>query len=129
MLASRHGDRADVLIRLRRPSEAQPLLERALANPQAFATPEALGAAASRLAFAASANNDPQSTLRALDMRARVLPPTPSSTFLAATAHDKLHHVKEASNLYKQFLAEAKGQFPDEEWEAKHRLLALEHTK
>jgi redox-regulated HSP33 family molecular chaperone len=58
-----------------------------------------------------------------------VLAQTPSSLFLAATAHDKLHQVKEASDLYKQFLSMAKGQFPDEEWEAKHRLSALQHMK
>jgi tetratricopeptide (TPR) repeat protein len=122
-------DQADTLIRLRRPAEAQALLERAVANPRAFPTPDAYGIAASHLAFAASANHDPATTLRALNLRATVLAPTPATLFLAATAHDKLHQVKEASDLYKQFLAAAKGQFPDEEWEAKHRLIALEHTK
>ena len=122
-------DEPDALIRLRRPAEAQALLERAVANPKAFSTPDAYGIAASHLAFAASANHDPATTLRALDLRAKVLAPTPATLFLAATAHDKLHQVKEASDLYKQFLAAAKGQFPDEEWEAKHRLIALEHTK
>ena len=122
-------DQADALIRLRRPADAQALLQRAVANPQAFPSPDAYGIAASHLAFAASANNDPATTLRALDMRAKVLAPTPSTIFLAATAHDKLHQVKEASDLYKQFLAAAKGQFPDEEWEARHRLVTLEHMK
>ena len=122
-------DQADTLIRLRRPADAQALLERAVANPQAFPTPQAYGVAASHLAFAASANNDPATTLRALDMRAKVLAPTPSTLFLAATAHDKLHQVKQASDLYKQFLAASKGQFPDEEWEARHRLVTLEHMK
>ena len=54
---------------------------------------------------------------------------SPSSLFLAATAHDKLHHTKQATDLYKQFLSVANGQFPDEEWEARHRLITLEHTK
>jgi hypothetical protein len=49
--------------------------------------------------------------------------------FLEATAHDKLHHTKQATDLYKQFLSVANGQFPDEEWEARHRLITLEHTK
>jgi hypothetical protein len=122
-------DQADTLIRLRRPAEAQTLLQRAVANPQAFPNPEAFGVAASHLAFAASANHDPVTTLRALELRGRVLAPTPSTLFLAATAHDKLNQVKEASDLYKQFLAAAKGQFPDEEWEARHRLVTLEHMK
>ncbi|RZU43538.1 tetratricopeptide repeat protein [Edaphobacter modestus] len=122
-------DQADTLIRMRRSADAEPLLQRAVANPKAFPTPEAFGAAASHLAFAATNNNDPATVLHALQLRATVLPPSPSTIFLAATAHDKLHQVKEASDLYKQFLAVAKGQFPDEEWEARHRLLALEHMK
>lgn len=122
-------DQADTLIRMKRSSEAEPLLQRAVANPQAFPTPEAFGVAASHLAFAATNNNDPATVLHALELRAKVLPPSPSTIFLAAAAHDKLHQVKEASDLYKQFLTVAKGQFPDEEWEARHRLIALEHMK
>jgi len=122
-------DRADALIHLRNYAEAQAILTRALVNPKAFRSNDDLGLAASHLAFAASANSDPAVTLHALDLRATVLPQTPSSLFLAATAHDKLHQVKEASDLYKQFLSVAKGKFPDEEWEARHRLIALEHMK
>ncbi len=122
-------DEADALIRLHRSADAIPILQRATADPKAFPTPQAYGVAASHLAFAASAANDPAMTLHALELRDTVLAQTPSSIFLAATAHDKLHQVKQASDLYKQFLAAAKGQFPDEEWEAKHRLSALEHMK
>jgi len=122
-------DRADALIHLRNYSEAQSILSRALADPKAFRNNDDLGLAASHLAFAASANNDPAATLRALELRATVLPQTPSSLFLEATARDKLHQVKAASDLYKQFLSVAKGQFPDEEWEARHRLVTLEHMK
>ncbi|RSL14779.1 tetratricopeptide repeat protein [Edaphobacter aggregans] len=122
-------DRADALIHLRNFAEAEALLKRALADPKAFPTSDDLGAAASHLAFAASANNDPTTTLQALEIRGRVLPQSPSSLFLAATAHDKLHQAKQATDLYKQFLSVANGQFPDEEWEARHRLIALEHTK
>jgi tetratricopeptide (TPR) repeat protein len=122
-------DQADALIRLRRSSEAEPLLQRAVSDPKAFPSTESYSSALSHLAFAASSNNDPATVLRALELRAKVAPQTPSTIFLAATAHDKLHQVKEASDLYKQFLAAAKGQFPDEEWEAKHRLIALEHMK
>jgi len=49
--------------------------------------------------------------------------------FLAATAHDKLHQVKEARDLYKQFLSVANGKFPNEEWQARHRLVTLDHTR
>jgi tetratricopeptide (TPR) repeat protein len=122
-------DEADVLIRLKRFAEAETLLKRAVANPAAFPSKEDLGNAASHLAFAASANNDPSVTLQALTLRATVLANSSSSLFLAATAHDKLHHTKQATDLYKQFLSVANGQFPDEEWEARHRLITLEHTK
>jgi predicted Zn-dependent protease len=122
-------DSADVLIRLKRFAEAETLLKRAVAQPSAFPTKDDLGNAASHLAFAASANNDPNGSLQALTLRATVLPNSPSSLFLEATAHDKLHHTKQATDLYKQFLSVANGQFPDEEWEARHRLITLEHTK
>jgi tetratricopeptide (TPR) repeat protein len=122
-------DSANALIHLKKFAEAEALLKRAIAQPSAFPTKDDLGLAASHLAFAASQNNDPTTTLRALDIRATVLPQSPSSLFLAATAHDKLHQVKQATDLYNQFLSVAQGKFPDEEWEARHRLLALEHMK
>lgn len=122
-------DRADALIHLRQFAEAESILKRAVAQPSAFPTKDDLGLAASHLAFAASANNDPNGTLQALEIRDKVLTQSPSSLFLAATAHDKLHQVKEASDLYKQFLSVANGKFPDEEWQARHRLVTLEHTR
>jgi tetratricopeptide (TPR) repeat protein len=122
-------DYADTLIHLKKFAEAETLLKRAVADPSAFPSKVDLGNAASHLAFAASANNDPATTLQALTLRATVLPNSPSSLFLEATAHDKLHHTKQATDLYKKFLSVANGQFPDEEWEARHRLIALEHTK
>lgn len=121
------------LIHLAHFSEAETVLKRAVADPKAFPTPEDLAAAYSDLAFSASENNDPTMTLHALDLRATVLPNTAGSVFLAATAHDKLHQYKQASELYKQFLTMIevmpKGKFADQEWEAKHRLIALEHMK
>jgi len=122
-------DYANALIYLKRFSEAEVLLKRAVAQPTAFPSKNAFGEAASRLAFASSSNNDPVMTLQALTIRATVLPNSPSSLFLGATAHDKLHHTKQATDLYQQFLSVANGQFPDEEWEARHRLITLEHTR
>ena len=122
-------DSADAQIHLQHFAEAEALLKQAVARPEAFPTKEGLGAAASHLAFAASANNDPQTTLQALSIRATVLANSPSSLFLAATAHDKLRQTKQAADLYKQFLSVANGKFPDEEWEARHRLIALDHTR
>jgi tetratricopeptide (TPR) repeat protein len=122
-------DSADVQIHLKNFAQAEALLKRAVAQPAAFPSKDALAQAASHLAFAASSNNDPTITLQALAIRATVLPQSPSSLFLSATAHDKLHHTKQATDLYKQFLSVANGQFPDEEWEARHRLITLDHMK
>jgi len=122
-------DAADVQIHLKNFAEAESLLKRAIAQPSAFPTQDDLAQAASHLAFAASVNNDPAITLQALEIRDKVLPQSPSSLFLSATAHDKLHQTKQATDLYKKFLSVANGQFPDEEWEARHRLLTLEHMK
>jgi tetratricopeptide (TPR) repeat protein len=122
-------DRADTLIHLHNFAEAEALLKRALSHPEAFSTKEDLGMAASHLAFAASNNNDPNVTLQALSIRDKVLPKSPASLFLAATAYDKLHQVKQASDLYRQFLSVANGKFPDEEWEARHRLVTLDKMK
>jgi tetratricopeptide (TPR) repeat protein len=122
-------DSADVQIHLKNFAQAESLLKRAIANPDAFTSQNDLAEAASHLAFAASANNDPTTTLQAIAIRDKVLPQSPSSLFLEATAHDKLHHTKQATDLYKQFLSVANGQFPDEEWEVRHRLLALQNTK
>jgi len=121
------------LLHLRRYPEAEVVLKRAVVDPTAFPSPDDLAAAYSDLAFSASENNDPTLTLQALDLRAKVAANTPGSVFLAATAHDKLHEYKQASGLYKQFLEMAKwtsnGSFADQEWEAQHRLIALEHMK
>jgi tetratricopeptide (TPR) repeat protein len=122
-------DSANAQIHQHNFAEAESLLKRAVAQPSAFPTKEALGEAASHLAFAASANNDPQTTLQALTIRGTVLANSPSSLFLAATAHDKLHQTKQAADLYKQFLSVANGKFPDEEWEARHRLITLDHMR
>ncbi|WP_348266456.1 tetratricopeptide repeat protein [Edaphobacter paludis] len=122
-------DRADALIHLKQFAEAESLLKRTLAEPSAFATKDDLGLAASHLAFAASANEDPATTLQALAIRDKVLPQSPSSLFLAATAYDKLHQVKQARDLYKQFLSVANNRFPDEEWQARHRLVTLDHMR
>lgn len=123
------ADQGEAMLRLKQYADAQAVLARATANPKLFARPEALGGAAEALAFAASHNGQPEIVLQALALRATVLPQSPVSLFLAATAHDTLHHNKQAAELYKQFLAAAAGKYPDQEWEASHRLIALGQTK
>jgi len=83
------------------------------------------GDAWSGLAFAASQNKQYNAALNALSMRAKLLGETPVSYFLWATSYDNLHLSKQAQEYYRKFLAVADGKFPDQEWQAKHRLVAL----
>lgn len=122
-------DEADALIHLKRFAEAEVLLKAAVRSPQAFSAKENFAAAAGHLAYAASQNNDPQTVLQAVALHATVLPQSPAILFLEAISRDKLHQTKQAQQLYQQFLSVANGQFPDEEWEASHRLSALAHTR
>jgi tetratricopeptide (TPR) repeat protein len=88
-----------------------------------------LGAAYVDLAFAASANKDYALTLKALDARSKLLPEIPITYFLRASAYDHLRDVKKAVANYHLFLEVAHGKYPDQEWQAKHRLIALEPKK
>ncbi|HKU25215.1 MAG TPA: tetratricopeptide repeat protein [Candidatus Sulfotelmatobacter sp.] len=81
------------------------------------------------LAFAASENKDYPLTLKALDERAKLQPDIPITYFLRATAYDHLKDVKQAVANYHLFLQGADGKYPDQEWQAKHRLIALEPKK
>jgi thioredoxin-like negative regulator of GroEL len=121
--------RADALIRLHRPAEAEKLLKQALANPAAFPNRDALGDSALHLAFASSEADDPRITLQALALRATVQPPSPASLFLEATANDALHQSSKAAELYKRFLTAANGNFPDQENQARKRVSELAHVK
>ena len=121
--------RAEALIRLQRPADAEQLLQQAVADPAAFPSPAAFGDAATHLAFAAAEIDDPKMTLQALALRAKVQPPSPSSLFLEATANDDLHQTAKAADLYKKFLTAAGGTLPEQESQARQRLAALQHTK
>lgn len=81
------------------------------------------------LAIAASANNNYVLAIQALDARAKTMPEIPATYFLRATAFDHLKDFKQATANYKQFLAVADGRFPDEEWKARHRLIAIDPDK
>jgi len=122
-------DRGRALLHLKRFPEAQQILARIVAQPNLFPTPADLGNAAGDLAFAASSNNDPAGALQALAVRATVLPTSAPVLFLTAISHDKLHHFKLAVEAYKQFLEASKGTNPDEEFEARHRIIALAPMK
>ena len=108
------------LIRQLKYSEACLAFDRAThldpANPEGW----------SGLAFAASRTNQPSITLHALTMRSKYLPEIPSTYFLWATAYDTLHQKVAAASYYHQFLKSSAGKFPDQEWQARQRLILLE---
>jgi tetratricopeptide (TPR) repeat protein len=88
-----------------------------------------LGEAYGGLAFAAGENKNYALTIRALDARAKFLPETAITYFMRASAYDHLKDFKHAAANYHLFLNSAKGKYPDQEWQAKHRLIAIEPKK
>jgi predicted Zn-dependent protease len=88
-----------------------------------------LGVAYYDLAFAANDNKDYPLVIRALDVRAKFLPETPMTYFLRASAYDHLRDYKKAAANFHLFLNVAKGKYPDQEWQATHRLIAIEPKK
>ncbi len=118
-------DRAEVLLRLHRPAEAERLLKQAVANRDGFPAATDFAEAAMRLAFAALEIDDPKGCLQALELRATVLQPSLASLFLEATARDALHQSSQAADLYRKFLAEAHGTLPEQERKARERLATL----
>lgn len=120
---------SDALIRLKRSPEAEPLLQRALAHPDHFPSKDAMAQAAGELAFAASSNKDYPTVLTALATRNAVLPSQAAYVFLAASAHDALHHTKAAQEQYHLFLQQSGGSLPDQEWQAKQRLQILDRAR
>jgi predicted Zn-dependent protease len=102
-------------------SAAVPILERATtADPK---DEEAWGG----LAFANSQLHRDREVLAALAAREKIASDTPETLFLWATSYDNLHQIKRAADYYDRFLAVAHGKYPNEEWQAKHRLVALGH--
>lgn len=88
-----------------------------------------LGPAYGDLAFVAEQNKNYVLVVKALDARAQFLPEIPMTYFLRATAYDHLEDPKQAAANYHKFLEVADGRFPDQEWQAKHRLIAIEPKK
>jgi len=87
-----------------------------------------LGEAYGNLAVVAAESKDYQLAIRALDARAKLLPETAATYFLRATSYDNLKATKQAVESYKQFLQADAGKQPDMEWQARHRLIALDPT-
>lgn len=78
------------------------------------------------LADAARESKHYQLAIRALDARAKYLPENPMTFFNRATSYDNLRMPKQAAENYKRFLAVAGGKYPDQEFQARHRLKAID---
>jgi Flp pilus assembly protein TadD len=87
------------------------------------------GAAYGDLAVAANENQDYPLAIKALDVRAKFLPEIPVGYFLRATAYDHLKDFHQAAANYHLFLQVANGKYPDQEWQARHRLITIEPKK
>ena len=81
------------------------------------------------LAFAASENKNYALTVKALDARAKLVPEVAGTYFLRASALDHLREYKAAAVNYHLFLEAAQGRYPDQEWQARHRLITIEPKK
>jgi Flp pilus assembly protein TadD len=84
------------------------------------------GEAYGQLALAAAGNKEYELAIKSLDERKKWLPESASSYFLRATSYDHLRLYKVAAENYKAFLKASNGQFPDDEWKARHRLIAID---
>ena len=87
------------------------------------------GAVYGDLAFAANENQNYPLAIKALDIRAKYLPEVPVGYFLRATAYDHLRDYHQAAANYHLFLQVANGKYPDQEWQARHRLITIEPKK
>ena len=87
------------------------------------------------LAFAASENKNYDLVVRALNGREMLNVDKSNAEmpaicfFLRASAYDHLGDYKQASADYHHFLDSANGKYPDQEWQARHRLIAIEPKK
>jgi tetratricopeptide (TPR) repeat protein len=121
--AELHHSLGEILLKQRNFSEAEQEFRTAVRLKPDF------GAAYGSLAIAADENKNYPLAIQALEVRDKLLPPTTVGYFMRATAYDHLHDFKQASVYYHLFLDAAKGQYPDQEWQARHRLIAIEPKK
>jgi len=87
------------------------------------------GEAYGDLASAADENQDYELAIKAVNARDQLLPPLPVGYFMRASAFDHLQDYKQAAANYHRFLELANGKYPDQEWQARHRLIAIEPKK
>jgi tetratricopeptide (TPR) repeat protein len=104
------------------PEAQQELLAAVQLNPE-------FGDAYDNLAISANENKNYELAIKALEARAKFVPDNPGSYFLRATTYDHLRDYKRAAENYRKFLEVAEGKFPDQEWQARHRLIAIDPKK
>jgi tetratricopeptide (TPR) repeat protein len=121
--AELHHGLGGVFLKERKFSDAQQELLAAVKLKPDF------GAAYGDLATAAVENRNYELAIKAADARAKFLPEIPVSYFLRASAYDHLRNYKMAAQNYHRFLEVANGEYPDQEWQARHRLIAIEPKK
>ena len=117
--AQLHLDYGQALVHLHKYPEAQTELLKALQQNSSLID------GYFDLAYSAQQNKNYELVIRVLDARAKLQPETPGTYFLRATAYDSLRMYKPAAENYKHFLAVAAGKFPDQEFQARHRLKAI----
>jgi tetratricopeptide (TPR) repeat protein len=78
------------------------------------------------LAFAAQQNKHYELAIRVLDARAKLQPEMAGTYWIRAVSYDNLRAYKLAAESYKLFLAASGGKSPDQEFQARHRLIAIE---
>lgn len=118
----RYGLGASLMAERKYPEAQTELLNAVKLKPDA-------GVIYSDLAVVAAENKNYPLALKALDVRAKFLPENPGTYFLRATALDHLKQFKLAAQSYRQFLAASGGKNPEQEWQAQHRLLAIDPRK
>ena len=85
------------------------------------------GEAYTGLAFAASEAKDYPLAIKALDMRAKFFPER--SRISCGPPPMIISTISTGTQNYHLFLNTANGKYPDQEWQAKHRLIAIEPKK
>lgn len=78
------------------------------------------------LAVVAAENKQYPLAINVLDARSKLAPDTPATYFLRATAYDNLKAFPQAAENYHRFLDASNGKDPEDEWKARHRLIAIE---
>jgi Flp pilus assembly protein TadD len=118
--AQLHWDLGSALLHQRKYAEAEGAMLTALKiNPRFESDPW-------ELAYAAQQNKHYDLAIRVLDARAQRHQETPTTYWIRAVCYDSLGAVKPAAANYRLFLDADAGKSPDQEFQARHRLKAIE---